>query len=245
MFRSSLADRRLNGLRRGNDEGVPTRVAAVCGLVAPVTYIAALLFGGLAQRDAFSNADDSISDLGADTAGSPWLYDQVGTNLTGILIVVFALGLWRALSPDLLGRLGAGILLFQGITLFLEGFFPLDCQGIDAGCENVSWHSEGHRWVSRFTAAFFFLVPIVLAFAFRRNPRWRDTWRPTLAAVLLVIAASVVFSVIGEGAATRAGSVAWFLWLGFIALRLLRKSRERDVVGSSPAQTVSGNAFVE
>jgi hypothetical membrane protein len=107
----SRANPRFSSLGEGNHDGVPAHVAAVCGLLAPLTYGAALLFGGLLQRDAFSNANDSISDLGADTAGSPWLYNRLGTNLTGILIVVFALGLWRALSPDVLGRVGAGMLV--------------------------------------------------------------------------------------------------------------------------------------
>jgi hypothetical membrane protein len=208
---------------------VPARLAALAGLLAPVTYSAALLFGGLAQRDEFSSGDDATSDLGADTASSPWIYNQVGTNLTGILIFVFALELWRALSPDLLGRIGAGLLLVQGVTLFLEGFFTLDCQGVDIGCENTSWQSEGHRWVSRLTAVCIFVAPIVLAFAFRRLPRWRDTWLPTLLAVPFSIAASILGSIIGNGASTRAGAVAWFIWLGFVAFRLLQKSGPRGV----------------
>ncbi len=145
------------------------RLAAVCGLLVPVTYAAALLFGAGPARG-FRNADDAISDLGAGTATSTWLYNQLGTNLTGLLMIVFALGLWRALSPDLVGRLGAGLLVLQGINLFLEGFFPLDCQGIDANCDNTSWQADGHRWVSRFTGAFLFIAQIVLAFAFRRIP---------------------------------------------------------------------------
>jgi hypothetical protein len=190
-----------------------------------MTYTAALLFGGLAQREGFSNADDAISDLGADTASSSWIYNRIGMNLTGILVFVFALGLWRALSSSLLGRVGAMLLALMGLMLVLEGFFPLDCQAIDAGCENTSWQSEGHRWVSRVTALCFFAVPLVLAFAFRRMQGWRDVWVPTLAAVPVFIAASVVFSVLGEGAATRAGAVAWFVWLGYVALQLLRKGR--------------------
>jgi hypothetical membrane protein len=208
---------------------VPVRLAAICGLLAPVTYTAALLFGGLAQRDEFSSADDATSDLGADTASSPWIYNQIGTNLTGILIFAFALGLWRALSPSTLGRIGAGLLLVLGVTLFLEGFFTLDCQGIDAGCENTSWQSEGHRWVSRVTALCLFAAPVVVAFAFRRLPAWRDTWLLSVAAVPAFIAASIVFSLIGDGAATRAGAVVWFLWLAFVAFRLLQKADEGGV----------------
>jgi hypothetical membrane protein len=54
---------------------VPRRLAATCGLLAPLTYIAALVFGHLAQPDAFSSADDAISDLGAETASSAWIYN--------------------------------------------------------------------------------------------------------------------------------------------------------------------------
>jgi hypothetical membrane protein len=202
---------------------VPTRIAAACGLLAPLTYGAALLLGGLAQPDAFSSADDAISDLGALTASSPWIYNQVGMNLTGILVMVFALGLWRALSPDLLGRVGAAGLVLVGLTLFLEGFLRLDCQGIDAGCENSSWHSDGHRVVTGVSGLFLFGSPIVLAFAFRRIPGWRDAWLPTLAAIPAFLLASILLSLLGDGAATRAGAITWLLWLAFVAFQLLQQ----------------------
>lgn len=209
--------------------GALNRVAGVSGLIASLTYPAALLFGGLVQRDGFSNADDATSDLGADTASSSWIYNRIGTNLTGILVIAFALGLWRALSPSRLGRVGAALLILLGISLFLEGFFPLDCQAIDAACENTSWQSEGHRWVSRVTGISLFAAPLVLAFAFRRIPGWRDAWLPTLAVVPGFIAVSIAFSAFGDGAATRAGAVAWFAWIGYLGVQLLRRD------GSEPA----------
>ena len=101
--------------------------------------------GGLAQREAYSSTQDDISDLGAMTASSPWLYNQIGSNLTGLLIVVLALGFWRALAPDTLGRLGAGALLLVGVGVSLDGLFRLDCQGIDMNCQNDSWHSDAHK----------------------------------------------------------------------------------------------------
>jgi hypothetical membrane protein len=210
---------------------LPLRLAAACGLLALLTYTAGLVFGGLAQPDAFSSADDAISDLGAQTASSAWIYNQIGLNLTGILIVIFALGLWRALSPDLLGRVGAVAVALAGLTLFLQGFFRLDCREIDAGCENTSLQSDAHGVATGVSAAFLFAAPIVLAFAFRRLPRWRDAWLPTLAAIPAFIAASVLFSVIGSGASTRAGAITWLLWLAFVAFQLLRKA-ERSRVGT-------------
>jgi hypothetical protein len=201
---------------------VPLRAAAICGLLASVTFIVGVLLGDLAQPDAFSSADDDISDLGAQTADQAWLYNQIAANLNGLLIVAFAMGLWRALGSGWLARLGVLGLALIGVTRFLEGFLRLDCRGIDEGCENTSWQADGHRFESGIASALFFLVPLVLAFAFRRVPQWRDLWLPTLLVVPVVIAVSVPFSLIGDGAAVRAASITWFLWLGLLAWRLLR-----------------------
>jgi len=201
---------------------MPLRAAAICGLLASVTFVAGLLFGDLAQPDAFSPANDDISDLGAQTADQAWIYNQIAANLSGLLIIAFALGLWRALGSGWLARLGVAGLAVLGVTRFLEGFLRLDCRGMDAGCENTSWHSDAHRLESGIAAAVFFMVPLLLAFAFRRLPQWRDLWLPTLLAVPVVVAVSVLFSGIGDGAAVRASSVTWFLWLALLAWRLMR-----------------------
>lgn len=194
-----------------------------------MTFIVGLVAGDLAQPDAFSPANDDISDLGARTADSAWLYNQLAANLNGLLIIAFALGLWRALGSGWLGRLGVIALIGLGAGRFLEGFLRLDCRGMDEGCENDSWQSDGHGIESGISAALFFLAPLLLAFAFRRLPQWRDLWLPTILAVPVIIAASVLFSVVGDGAATRAGSIVWFLWLALVAVRLLRESESGGV----------------
>ncbi len=201
---------------------MPTRIAALCGVLAPVTFVAGVLLGDLAQPDAFSPADDDISDLGALTASSPWLYNQVAANLTGLLVLCLALGLWYVLGSGWLARLGTVGLAVAATGLMLDGFFRLDCQGIDAACDNTSWHSSAHKVESGVTAVAILLTPLVLAFAFRRLPEWRSAWVPTLLATPAVIVASGVLGAVGPGAATRAGSVVWFLWVGLIGLRLLR-----------------------
>lgn len=208
---------------------MPLRAAGVCGLLASVTFIVGLVAGDLAQPDAFSPANDDISDLGARTADSAWLYNQLAANLNGLLIIAFALGLWRALGSGWLGRLGVIALIGLGAGRFLEGFLRLDCRGMDEGCENDSWQSDGHGIESGISAALFFLAPLLLAFAFRRLPQWRDLWLPTILTVPVIIAASVLFSFVGDGAATRAGSIVWFLWLALVAVRLLRESESGGV----------------
>jgi hypothetical membrane protein len=113
------------------------RAAGICGVLAFVTVNVGWIAGGLAQPASYSSARDDISDLGATTASSAWIYNRIGANVTGLLVVALAVGLWRALSPDLLGRLGAGVLVVAGAGAFVDGFFRLDRRGIDAGCTNA------------------------------------------------------------------------------------------------------------
>jgi hypothetical protein len=206
-----------------------TRVGGVCGLLAFVTACAGWIAGGFAQPAAYSVARDDISDLGAVTADSAWLYNQVGANLTGLLVVVLAAGLWHAVGPSRLGRLGAALLATAGVGSFLDGLFRLDCRGIDAACTNHTWHSHAHKIESGVTAAALLLAPLVCAFAFRRLPAWRAAWLPSLAALPAIILANVIFSAVGGGAATRAGSVVAFAWIAFVGAFLLLQGEPAPV----------------
>ena len=215
-------------------KAIPARTALLgaCGLLAFVTFNAGWILGDLAQPTAFSPARDDISDLGALTASSPWLYNQLAANISGLLVVALGIGLWRALSPSRLGRLGSALLIATGVGAFLDGIFRLDCQGIDAACSNDSWHSHGHKIESALTGATTLLALLVLAISFRRNAEWRGAWIPLLAALPAVIAANLLFSPLGAGAATRAGTVVIFSAFAFLGVRLLQNSEREDTIES-------------
>jgi hypothetical protein len=200
------------------------RIGGICALGAFVAFTIGNVAGGLAQPDAYSFARDDISDLGAVTANSAWLYNQVAANLSGVLIALVGLALWRALSPDLVGRIGSAALVATGLSYFTEGFFRLDCRGIDAGCRNVSWHAHAHKIESSISAGLLLATPFILAFAFRRNSEWHGAWLPTLLVVPAGIVIAIPFSALGGGAATRATSWTWFVWIAFTGLWLLRSS---------------------
>ena len=85
-----------------------------------------------------------LSGAGLRAAGVCGLGAFVTFNV-GWIAGGLAQGLWRALSPDVLGRIGAGALAVTGVGVFLDGLFRLDCRGIDAACTNDSWHSHAHE----------------------------------------------------------------------------------------------------
>ncbi len=178
---------------------MPLRAAGVCGLLVLVTLSVGWIGGALAQPDAYSSADDALSDLGALTANKAWIYNQIGDNLSGILIILLGLGFWRAR------------------------------RGIDSGCTNDSWHSSAHKMNHRFGVAATIPAPLILAFTFRRIPEWRGAWLPSLAAVPASLVLGVLFSGLGDGAAVRATSLTLFAWLVFLARRLMRTANARQV----------------
>jgi hypothetical protein len=218
------------GHREGREQlnSLFLRAAGVCGLLVLVTVSIGWIGGALAQPAAYSSAHDDLSDLGALTANKAWIYNQIGDNLSGILIILLGLGLWRALSPDVLGRIGAGAVMLTGLGIFVEGFFRLDCRGIDPGCTNDSWHSSAHKMNNRF-AVTAIAAPLILAFAFRRIPEWRGAWLPSLLAVPAALVFGLLFSVLGNGASVRATSLTLFAWLAFLAVRLMRTAHARQL----------------
>lgn len=216
---------------------MPARLAGACGLLAFVTATAGWIAGGFAQPAAYSVSRDDISDLGAVTAASPWLYNQVGANLTGLLVMLTALGLWRAVTPSPLGRLGAAALFVVGVGGFFDGIFRLDCRGIDAACTNHTWHAHAHKIESGITGAAFLLAPLLCALAFRKLPLWRRAWLPSLLVFPAILVANVAFSAIGDGAATRAGTVVAFAWVAFIGACLIALPAEEQA--PAPAAAVA------
>jgi hypothetical protein len=129
--------------------------------------------------------------------------------------------------------LGTAAVVLTGLGTFLDGIFRLDCQAIDTGCVNDSWHSHAHKIESAFTAASIFAMLFLLPFVLRRIGVVR--WKPLLAAVPLLLAANVAFSLLGNGAATRAGTVVVFVALAYAGLALRASGRpEREVLTSPP-----------
>jgi len=61
---------------------VSARVGGICALLAFLAFAIGSIAGGLAQPDAYSSAHDDLSDLGALTANSAWLYNLTRSRPT-------------------------------------------------------------------------------------------------------------------------------------------------------------------
>jgi hypothetical membrane protein len=199
--------------------------SAVCGLLAGPVLFVATAAAVLAQPDDFSVINHENSDLGAETANSAWLANQLGSNLPGVLVLVFAIGLWRSLGRHPSARIGSSLVGAAGVGIFLSGFFRLDCRHIDRGCDQVSsWHAVAHNIDGGFTVLALVLAPFVLLRALKLAPHWRDLWVPTLAFGIGTIVAAIAGGAVGDGLASLLGVLVWFAWITVLAVRMFRLS---------------------
>jgi len=120
-------------------------IGAICGMAVPIVAFAAIL-SSIALSPWFSWYSNALSDLGNYARSSVAIIFNLGLVISGILTVVFGLGIFDDLKGSKPGRVGALVLMMAGAALTGIGIFSEDAGRI-------------HFYVS---VAFFSLVPISL-----------------------------------------------------------------------------------
>jgi hypothetical protein len=195
-------------------------------LAGPVMLVAGLA-ATLVQPDDFSLINHPSSETGADTATAPWISNQLGSCLPGLLVLVFAVGLWRILGRHTSARLGAFLIGAGGTGIFLLGVFTIDCRTIDSGCssKDPSWQATAHLIGILPTTIALVIAPFVVARAVRFTATWRDLRVPSFAFGILTLVAPVAASTVGPGLGGYALAIMWFAWITMLSARMLRLAR--------------------
>jgi Protein of unknown function (DUF998) len=151
---------------------------AIASIVGQLAWVAIVFAAGFSEPG-YSEIRDAVSELGADTATRPWLFN-VGVAIWGLSFIAVAIGLLLDGPPGLRGWLGPLLIALTGLAQILDGFpFPADCRTtIDAGCEarelagEVSWQHVAHGWTYFLGAIALLLSVFAMAWRFRGDPRW-------------------------------------------------------------------------
>lgn len=98
------------------------KISGVSGISAPIVTFTFILLA-VAHRPEFSWMENSLSDLGVQEGVTAILFNS-GLIIGGILVLVFAFGLFIFLRDNLLGGIGAFILLLAAFALGAIGLFP-------------------------------------------------------------------------------------------------------------------------
>jgi hypothetical membrane protein len=216
-----------------------SRDSLICGLaiasiVGQLAWVAIVFAAGFLEPG-YSEIRDAVSELGADTATRPWLFN-VAVAIWGLSFIAVAIGLLLDGPPGLRGWLGPLLIAFTGLAQILDGFpFPADCRTtIDAGCEarelagEVSWQHVAHGWTYFLGAIALLLSVFAMAWRFRGDSRWgRADLLAAGAGLLGIVVFAGLFFLLGEyedgrhGLIQRLALTAGGGWVFLLSLGLL------------------------
>jgi hypothetical protein len=180
----TLDNQTTTPMHRAGPEGL-IRAAGRAGAVGPLLFFTVVVVQYVLRAGEYDAIVEPISGLGAGTLG--WV-QSANFAVFGVLTLVFALGLHRAMAPSRLGWLGPTLIAVTAVGLLWASLFPL--QRDEAGVlYDPGLHAVG--------GTLFFVVGALAVTAttprMYRDERWRSLVPYSVTvAVLLVLALPVV-----------------------------------------------------
>jgi hypothetical membrane protein len=223
----------MNRVRLGAFAGIGGALVVTCGWIA----------GGLAQGGRYSWLSQEISDLGALTARHAWVWN-LADSLSGLLILIFAVGLFPLVRSTRAGRIGAVLIGVVGAGSVIDGLVREDCPlSTSQACQRLqdgpglSWHHQAHDLESLIVGAAMLAAPFVLARAFRQIEALRGLRTYTLATGIALVAVTVAYALLygnqGGGIAQRLLLLVSMAWIAALSIAML--SRTKDEAPRAPA----------
>jgi hypothetical membrane protein len=198
------------------------RWLALAGLVAGPLFALALAWFA-APLPNYRHADHPPALLGALGYPGAIAWNLVGYGLVGMLALLATQALYLALRNATAGRvarIGATLALLAALAFIAQGIFPLDInQPIDVGPSRRHVAAWNLWWIAAVTGT------LITAYGVRRLQGWQ-TLLPVgvVVAALIVIALLVGVGDLGNGWLQRIALAAWFCWLAWASLLVLRRT---------------------
>jgi hypothetical protein len=208
------------------------------GIAAAVVFTLGWIVAGLLEPG-YDWARQDVSDLTAATAENPWVF-RAAETVAATLLLIFALGLWGAVSDRWSGRLGAALLaLFAAVQVAVAAYLHLDCSLAVPACRSAE-HTTRHQLHEALSAVSFHRA-LVAIFSLARRFHRDFAWQPLVRVSLIADAATVAFLVLymplhwepGGGIVQRLAITTVFGWIAAMGYRLASgpASTARTVVG--------------
>ena len=193
---------------------------------AVIFWITYFLLSSL--RPDYSMFTKAISELGSVDAPNKWMWNIFGYIIPGLLIAIYAWGLYKNVASTKTARLPLFGILLSGIFMSISGIFPGDFDNRES--LTMLMHTIGS-----FGSYIFFLIG---AFTYpklmNKTNYWKSATKPTLILTSLTIlfgAWPFVFPSI-PAAGQRIVFLIYFLWIIHTAIKLYRQPSESPFVSN-------------
>ena len=208
----------------------PTSLLAWAGVAGPVAFVITVVIATLVEAG-YDWQEEDISALFAKDASHPWVAAS-GVLALGLGTIALAGGLRGALARGEPADIGLVLLVGLGVVICVAATFHNDCSTETTACAakvrtgDVSWQHHVHDAASGLIFLLFLASPLVLAHAFRADPRWRTMygWSRVTGILGLVLLATYLVTPTGAGVLQRLAIGLPVLWLATVSWRLARVS---------------------
>lgn len=190
----------------------------IIGIAAPIVFLTSYIIIS-SIRPEYSMFTKAISELGSVDAPKKWIWNSFGYILTGLLIAIYAFGLYKNMAIEKSSKLPLYGILLSGIFMAISGIFPGDFDNRKS--TTMLLHSVGS-----FGSYIFFLIG---AFTYpklmNKTDYWKRATKPTLIFTYLTIVfgawAFILPSIPALG--QRIVFFFYFLWIFYTAIKLLNQ----------------------
>lgn len=194
---------------------------AIIGFAAPALFWSAY-FIMANHRPEYSFMTKAISELGSVDAPNKWTWNGLGYITTGILIAIFAFGLYKNVAIEKSTKLPMIGIALSGLFMSISGIFPGDFDNKES--PTMLLHTVGS-----FGSYVFFLIG---AFTFPRQMKKTAFWAKAINPSLLFTWLTILFGswvfVFPEIPAVgqRIVFFFYFMWILFMAYKLYNQPEE-------------------
>lgn len=185
------------------------RISGICGIVSPLVGLAVILVV-ISNSPWFSWTENDISILGVE--GSATLLFNCGLIFTGLLSLIFTIGLNRSFLSNRIGKLGVISLLTGSVGISATGLLP---RSIDIPHDIVS--------IGAFVCAA--LALLLIGFTAIRNRRMMLGVPCLIGGVLTVVFLLAPWPWNGGAIEQILACIPWALWTLVFGVRLLLSTR--------------------
>jgi len=198
------------------------RVSAACGIATPI--LAALVGLGVGYMQlGYSFTEQRLSELGASGAPYAFIFNVVGLLTTGILVVVFSLGLYSEFGSNRVAKIGSGLLTVCGVSLFMTGIFPCDVGTVEASASGILHGVFAGIGTFAITSA-----ALAMWLGLKENAAWKNQSWFSLSVAVVAVALYVphLFSSLPRwnGAVQRMLVMVLLVWIEVMSIKLLSRS---------------------
>lgn len=187
------------------------KLSGIMGIVTPIVAFACILLS-ISSYPPFSWTNNALSDLGVKEGITAPLFNS-GLIISGIFVLVFAIGLFRLLPNNLTSKIGILIFISAALALTTIGIFPENSKPM-------------HYFVSVAFFAFFPTAMFVISAALLYVRKLKTGLFTLVIAIVSIIPWAIEFSVrfapgvaIPEALSALAASV-WSIILGISMLKI-------------------------